>query len=169
MEAEEKKRETDKNVKRLQDEIMASIESIYQSIENIGKVNKEVAQMLITRIQTLRADTDNKQMQPVEILSELMSIQRKIIGILDTDYYKQTTMYFQTSKKELTNGFKEDFRYLVYEQLKKIEKSVIINYGGSHLSIWIDGRDVDLPIFETRRYMYIYIMENTNRRNVNFM
>lgn len=98
-----------------------------------------------------------------------MSIQREIIGILDTDYYKQTTMYFQTSKKELTNGFKEDFRYLVYEQLKKIEKSVIINYGGSHLSIWIDGRDVDLPIFETRRYMYIYIMENTNKRNVNFM
>ena len=37
MEAEEKKRETDKNVKRLQDEIMASIKSIYQSIENIGR------------------------------------------------------------------------------------------------------------------------------------
>ncbi len=110
MEAEEKKRETDKNVKRLQDEIMASIKSIYQSIENIGKVNKEVAQMLITRIQTLRADTDNKQMQPFEILSELMSIQREIIGILDTDYYKQTTMYFQTSKKELTNIYMDRWK-----------------------------------------------------------
>ena len=241
MEAEEKKRETDKNVKRLQDEIMASIKSIYQSIENIGKVNKEVAQMLITRIQTLRADTDNKQIQPFEMLSELMSIQREIIGILDTDYYKQTTMYFQPEKKrgievhdknmlpvvsqdlkqgfwhklfgkitrkqlgkhktEISsdyvntptinriavdrnenvdkkypfvvvdeNGFKEDFRYPVYEQLKKIENSEVgleyretiqlneeknrIRSYGNSLEIWIDGRIVELP-FETGRHIEI--------------
>lgn len=37
MEAEEKKRETDKNVKRLQDEIMASIESIMSMMKLIKK------------------------------------------------------------------------------------------------------------------------------------
>ena len=39
---QEKNVETDKQLKRIQDEIIASIEGIYQSIENIGKVNKEV-------------------------------------------------------------------------------------------------------------------------------
>ena len=107
---QEKNVETDNQVKRIQDEIIASIESIYQSIENIGKVNKEVAQMLITRIQTLRADTDNKQMELVEILSELVSIQREIMDIMNTDYYKQTTMYFQTSKKELTNIYMDRWK-----------------------------------------------------------
>lgn len=234
---EEKKRETDKSVERMQDEIIASIESIYQSIENIGKVNKEVAQMLITRIQTLRADTDNKQMLSVEMLSELMSIQREIIGILDTDYYKQTTMHFQTMDREVAeekqdknmllavsqnpkngfwhklfekitrkqleknkteissdyrntptintiavdrnenvdkkypfvvvdeNGFKEDFRYLVYEQLKKMEHSDVgldnfetiqLSEGnsyiqhdmGPHLHIYIDGSIEDIPTDE---------------------
>ena len=121
MEAKERKTETDKNVERIQDEIIASIESIYQSIENIGKVNKEVAQMLITRIQTLREDTDNKQMQPVEMLSELMSMQREIIGILDTDYYKQTTMHFQTNKREVTEE-KQDKNMLpaVSQNRKKV-------------------------------------------------
>lgn len=231
---EEKKRETDKSVERMQDEIIASIESIYQSIENIGKVNKEVAQMLITRIQTLRADTDNKQMLSVEMLSELMSIQREIIGILDTDYYKQTTMHFQTMDREVVeekqdknmllavsqnpkngfwhklfekitrkqleknkteissdykntptintiavnrnenvdkkypfvvvdeNGFKEDFRYLVYEQLKKMEHSDVgldnfetiqLSEGnsyiqhdvGPYLDVYIDGRRWAIP------------------------
>ena len=231
---EEKKRETDKNVERIQDEIIASIESIYQSIENIGKVNKEVAQMLITRIQTLRADTDNKQMPSIEMLSELMSIQREIIGILDTDYYKQTTMYFQTMDKkeaeekqdknmllavsqkpkngfwhklfgkitrkqlgkhkteissDLKNtptiktiavdryenfdrkyplvvidedGFQEDFRYPVYEQLKKMEhgevglgywetiqlnegENYINSNGRGYLALYIDGRREAIP------------------------
>ncbi len=226
---EEKKRKTDKNVERMQDEIIASIESIYQSIENIGKVNKEVAQMLITRIQTLRADADNKQMPSAEMLCELMSIQREIIGILDTDYYKQTTMYFQTMDKKVAeekqdknmllavsqnpkngfwhkllkkitgkqpgknkteissdlentptiktiavnryenfdrkyplvvvdeDGFQEDFRYPVYEQLKKMEHSKVgldsfetiqlsegENYIRStareYLDLYIDGR-----------------------------
>ena len=231
---EEKKRETDKNVERIQDEIIASIESIYQSIENIGKVNKEVAQMLITRIQTLRADTDNKQMLSIEMLSELMSIQRETIGILDTDYYKQTTMYFQTKDKKVAeekqdknmlltvsqnpkngfwhelfekitrkqlgkyktdissdlentptiktiavdryenfdkkdsfvvvdeDGFQEDFRYPVYEQLKKMEKrkvgldifetiqlgdrnNCIIHDTGPYLDVYIDGRRWAIP------------------------
>lgn len=234
---EEKKRETDKSVERIQNEIIASIESIYQSIENIGKVNKEVAQMLITSIQTLRADTDNKQMLSVEMLSELMSIQRKIIGILDTDYYKQTTMYFQTTDKKVAeekqdknmllavsqkpkngfwhklfekitrkqlgkhktklssdlentptiktiavnryenfdkkypfvvvdeDGFQEDFRYPVYEQLKKMEHSEVgldtfeiiqLNEGenyiyhdvGPNLEIYIDGSRVHIPTDE---------------------
>ena len=232
---QEKNVETDKQLKRIQDEIIASIEGIYQSVENIGKVNKEMAQMLITRIQTLRADTDNKQMELVEILSELVSIQREIMDIMNTDYYKQTTMYFQPEKKrgievhdknmlpvvsqdlkqgfwhklfgkitrkqlgkhktEISsdyvntptinriavdrnenvdkkypfvvvdeNGFKEDFRYPVYEQLKKIENSEVgleyretiqlneeknrIRSYGNSLEIWIDGGIVKLP-FET--------------------
>ena len=116
---EEKKRKTDKNVERMQDEIIASIESIYQSIENIGKVNKEVAQMLITRIQTLRADADNKQMPSAEMLCELMSIQREIIGILDTDYYKQTTMCFQTMDREVTEEKQDKNMLLAVSQNPK--------------------------------------------------
>ena len=68
------------------------------------------------------------------------------------------------------NGFKEDFRYPVYEQLKKIENSEVgleyretiqlneeknrIRSYGNSLEIWIDGRIVKLP-FETGRHIEI--------------
>lgn len=116
---QEKNVETDKQLKRIQDEIIASIEGIYQSIENIGKVNKEIAQMLITRVEAFRQDINNNTMSSIEMLSELMSIQRDIMGIMNTDYYTQTAMYFQPKKKNGIEVHDQNKLPAVSQNLKK--------------------------------------------------
>lgn len=104
--------EKDKMVSKIQSEIMNSIQNIYQTAEKIEKVDKERANWILSKVESLRKGVKNKDVEALEVLSELMSLQREIIIFLDTPLYRQTTMELEKKRevKEQTSAVYQDQR-----------------------------------------------------------
>ena len=102
-------RKADKNIKVLLNEVENSIKSIYQSIEKIEYVDSKMSQNFKDRL--LRLSMKKNEMQPEEMLVEVMSIQRELIEFLDTDKYKQATLHPQDEKKTLREKENEENKY----------------------------------------------------------
>ena len=229
------KDEKDKMVSKIQSEIMNSIQNICQITEKIEKVDKERADWILSKVESLRKSVKNRDVEALEVLSELMSLQREIIIFLDTLLYRQTTMelekkhevreenpvVYQNQRKDMLqiyapqkknflekiiekieekiqgrdkiqfsaepentptineianivagrhsledkDGFVEDFRYPVYENLKDIDRrgvglevgqKVKLNEEGSYinasLALYIDERYVEIPLKSPGEY-----------------
>lgn len=92
--------ESKQKIDKIQNTIMTSLANIYQKTEEIEKVDKQIADWILKRIEEIRKDIENNQTQPIEFLSEIMLIQTEIINFIDTDIYKQKTVKLQKSEME---------------------------------------------------------------------